>query len=63
MFDVEDETRLMPSRGSFLCDVNGGNVVRTFLEQYYTIFDSDSRQPLIDAYHENAQFSLTCTPG
>ncbi|XP_075232408.1 nuclear RNA export factor 1-like isoform X2 [Lycorma delicatula] len=62
-FDVEDDTPLIPSKGSFLCDLNGSAVIKQFLEQYYTIFDSDSRQPLIDAYHENAQFSLTCTPG
>lgn len=33
--------------------------VSKFLEQYYSLFDSDDRQPLIAAYHEQALFSYT----
>ena len=32
--------------------------MRQFLEQYYLIYDADSREPLLQAYHDNAQFSL-----
>lgn len=33
--------------------------MRQFLEQYFIIFDSENRQPLLNAYHENALFSST----
>lgn len=59
-FDVEDTCKLVPSHGSFLCNPAGGPMVQTFLEQYYAIYDSSSRNPLLDAYHDAAQFSLSC---
>lgn len=59
-FGVEDSCKLVPSHGSFLCNPAGGPMVQTFLEQYYAIYDSSSRNPLIDAYHDAAQFSLSC---
>lgn len=34
-------------------------VVLTFLEQFFKLYDSDNRQPLLDAYHESAMFSLS----
>jgi len=34
-------------------------VVLTFLEQFFKLYDSDNRQPLLDAYHEEAMFSLS----
>ena len=27
-------------------------IVVKFLKEYYTIYDSDNRQPLFEAYHE-----------
>ncbi|XP_039294378.1 nuclear RNA export factor 1 [Nilaparvata lugens] len=62
-FDIENDTRLKPSLGSYTCNPEGALVVSQFIELYYTIFDSDDRQPLINAYHEKAQFSFTCSPG
>lgn len=59
-FDVENSFKLVPSHGSFLCNPAGGPIVQTFLEQYFAIYDSSSRSPLIDAYHDTAQFSLSC---
>lgn len=50
---------LPPGKASFLCDSAGAEVVRQFLEQYFNIFDSDSRQPLLDAYHEHALLSMS----
>lgn len=52
----------MPTpKASFLCDPAGAEIVRKFLEQYFVIYDSDNRQPLLDAYHEHAMLSLTAT--
>uniref|UniRef100_A0A336LAD5 CSON002539 protein n=1 Tax=Culicoides sonorensis TaxID=179676 RepID=A0A336LAD5_CULSO len=58
-FDIEDEKRLTPAKASFLCNSAGADIVRQFLEQYFIIYDSDNRQPLLNAYHEHAMFSLT----
>jgi len=58
-FDVDDEKSLPPAKASFLCNPSGADIVRQFLEQYFIIYDSNDRQPLLNAYHENAMFSLT----
>uniref|UniRef100_A0A182P4G9 NTF2 domain-containing protein n=1 Tax=Anopheles epiroticus TaxID=199890 RepID=A0A182P4G9_9DIPT len=59
-FDVpEDDMKLPEAKASFLTDTSGADLVRQFLEQYFTIYDSDNRQPLLEAYHEHAMFSLT----
>lgn len=58
-FDLEDGVKLPAPKASFLCDAAGAEIVRQFLEQYFIIFDSASRQPLLDAYHEQAMFSMT----
>lgn len=59
-FDVPDEVAKLPSaKASFLCDVSGADIVRQFLEQYFIIYDSDNRQPLLEAYHEHAMISMT----
>lgn len=38
-----------------------GNVVLSFLKEYFKLYDSDNRQPLLDAYHEDAMFSLAAS--
>lgn len=58
-FDIENEIQLPTSQQTFLCTQDGQGIVRQFLEQYFVIFDSDNRQPLVQAYHENAFFSMT----
>ncbi|KAL1131964.1 hypothetical protein AAG570_011575, partial [Ranatra chinensis] len=58
LFDIEDEGKLPKSQASFMCDISGSELVRQFLQQYYQIYDSDSRQPLTQAYHDQAQFSM-----
>uniref|UniRef100_A0A1A9X5U0 NTF2 domain-containing protein n=1 Tax=Glossina brevipalpis TaxID=37001 RepID=A0A1A9X5U0_9MUSC len=58
LFDVND-TSLPRAKASFLCDVSGADLIRQFLEQYFIIFDSDNRQPLLDAYHEQALMSIS----
>lgn len=60
-FDIPDEVGIPSPKASYLCNLNGADIVRQFLEQYFIIFDSDNRQPLLDAYHEHAMFSLTAT--
>uniref|UniRef100_A0A182SC22 NTF2 domain-containing protein n=1 Tax=Anopheles maculatus TaxID=74869 RepID=A0A182SC22_9DIPT len=51
--------KLPDAKASFLCDAGGSDIVRQFLEQYFAIYDSDNRQPLLEAYHEHAMFSHT----
>lgn len=58
-FDVGNEGNLPVPKASFLCDPAGADIIRQFLEQYFIVYDSASRQPLLDAYHENAMFSMT----
>lgn len=59
-FDVpEDDYKLPAAKASFLCDTAGAGIVRQFLEQYFMIYDSDNRQPLLEAYHEHAMISMT----
>lgn len=59
-FDVpEDDHKLPSAKASFLCDTAGAGIVRQFLEQYFIIYDSDNRQPLLEAYHEHAMISMT----
>jgi nuclear RNA export factor len=60
---VSDESKnLPPSKQLFLCNPTGGQeLVAKFIEQYFAIYDSDNRQQLLDAYHENAMLSVTAT--
>ncbi|XP_052850287.1 nuclear RNA export factor 1 isoform X3 [Drosophila gunungcola] len=58
-FDLNESGRILDTKASFLCDNAGADVVRQFLDQYFRIFDSDNRQSLLDAYHENSMLSIT----
>ncbi|CAK1542999.1 unnamed protein product [Leptosia nina] len=58
-FDIPDESTLPPVQQSFLVDPSGQELVKEFLKQYYAIYDSESRQALLEAYHETATFTLT----
>ena len=60
-FDIPDEVVMPIAKASYLCNYSAADIVRQFLEQYFVIFDSDNRQPLLDAYHEHAMFSLTAS--
>nr|AHK06057.1 nuclear export factor [Locusta migratoria manilensis] len=60
LFDVQDEeAKIPPSKAHFSCSEQGRPLVQAFLEQYYGVYDSESRLPLADAYHEAALFSLS----
>ncbi|KAJ8940254.1 hypothetical protein NQ314_010776 [Rhamnusium bicolor] len=58
-FDITEEHHLPDPQQTFLCNSEGGSIVRQFLEQYFLIYDTNNRQPLLQAYHENAIFSMT----
>ncbi|XP_075154677.1 nuclear RNA export factor small bristles isoform X2 [Haematobia irritans] len=62
LFDVNDSSAMPKPQASFLCDASGADIIRQFLEQYFMIFDSDNRQPLLDAYHEQAMMSISVPP-
>lgn len=60
MFDVADEgVKLPPSQRIFVANPKAQEIASQFLQQYFMIFDSESRQPLLDAYHEHSCFSMT----
>ncbi|XP_026470571.1 nuclear RNA export factor 1-like [Ctenocephalides felis] len=58
-FDLGEAVDLPTSKASFLCNAGAEGIIRQFLLQYFTIYDSESRQPLLDAYHENARLSVS----
>jgi nuclear RNA export factor len=58
-FDICEEVPLPPNQQTFLCNQEGESIVRQFLEQYFLIFDTENRQPLLQAYNESALFSMT----
>jgi nuclear RNA export factor len=61
VFDVNEDLQMPTSKGSFLCAEEGMPMVHQFLQQYYQIYDSDNRDQLVHAYHNNAMFSITST--
>lgn len=63
-FDVADDApaaQLPPYKQAFLCNPAGSELVQKFLEQYFVYYDSDNRQQLLEAYHDQATFSITAT--
>ncbi|CAG5990212.1 unnamed protein product [Menidia menidia] len=58
-FDVETPTTIPPCKGSCFGTDEIKALILRFLQQYYSIYDSGNRQPLLDAYHDGASLSLT----
>ncbi|XP_008325091.1 nuclear RNA export factor 1 isoform X2 [Cynoglossus semilaevis] len=58
-FDVETPTTIPPCKGSHFGSEEIKVLILHFLQQYYGIYDSGNRQPLLDAYHDGASLSLT----
>ncbi|XP_066505853.1 nuclear RNA export factor 1 isoform X2 [Hoplias malabaricus] len=58
-FDVETNSAVPPSKGSYFGSDDIKQFILSFLQQYYSVYDSGDRQPLLDAYHEGACFSLS----
>ncbi|XP_018304307.1 nuclear RNA export factor 1-like [Mycetomoellerius zeteki] len=61
VFDIVDEDANIPlSQKMFVAvDVKVQEIAKRFLLLYFTVFDSENRQPLLDAYDEHACFSMT----
>uniref|UniRef100_A0A4W4GMW4 Nuclear RNA export factor 1b n=1 Tax=Electrophorus electricus TaxID=8005 RepID=A0A4W4GMW4_ELEEL len=58
-FDLEVAPPGLPScKPSYFCSEELKILISCFLQQYYTIYDSADRQPLLNAYHDGATFSL-----
>ncbi|XP_037117007.1 nuclear RNA export factor 1 isoform X1 [Syngnathus acus] len=58
-FDVETPTTIPPCKGSYFGSDEIKGLILRFLQQYYSIYDSGNRQPLLDAYHDGASLSIT----
>lgn len=59
-FDLEDQAvKVPPSKRMFIANDKAQEIASQFLQQYFQIYDSGSRQPLLSAYHSDAIFSLT----
>lgn len=59
-FDIETEDMKAPSaQATFSADPKGLEIAKQFLQAFYAIYDSTDRQPLENAYHDQAMFSLT----
>ncbi|XP_047210062.1 nuclear RNA export factor 1 isoform X2 [Girardinichthys multiradiatus] len=58
-FDVETPTAIPPCKGSCFGSDEIKVLILRFLQQYYSIYDSGDRQPLLDAYHDGASLSIT----
>uniref|UniRef100_A0A8C2JV78 Nuclear RNA export factor 1 n=1 Tax=Cyprinus carpio TaxID=7962 RepID=A0A8C2JV78_CYPCA len=50
---------LLQTQASYFCSEEIKNIILCFLQQYYSIYDSGDRQPLLQAYHDGAAFSLS----
>ncbi|XP_033341317.2 nuclear RNA export factor 1 [Megalopta genalis] len=62
LFDVADDGNKLPTpRRMFVANAKAQEIASQFLQQYFLIFDSENRQPLLDAYDEHACFSMTVT--
>ncbi|XP_051533802.1 nuclear RNA export factor 1-like [Myxocyprinus asiaticus] len=59
-FDLEvAPAALPPCKPSYFCSEDIKSIILCFLQQYYNVYDSGDRQPLLDAYHDGAIFSLS----
>ncbi|KAL7302375.1 hypothetical protein TKK_0005034 [Trichogramma kaykai] len=60
LFDVDDQKlKYPPTNQVFVVNEQAKEIAKQFLELYFKVFDSGNRSPLLDAYHENALYSMT----
>ncbi|XP_014209248.1 nuclear RNA export factor 1 [Copidosoma floridanum] len=62
VFDLDDQKNKLPSTHRMFIvqsNTNAKELASRFLQQYFLVFDSSNRQSLLEAYHEQACFSLT----
>ncbi|ODN05805.1 Nuclear RNA export factor 1 [Orchesella cincta] len=57
-FEVSEPVKMPEVRASSFCNEEAKKVVLAFWEQYVMLYDSNERQPLIQAYHETAAMSM-----
>ncbi|MBN3298950.1 NXF1 factor, partial [Amia calva] len=53
-----NEVRVPPLQGSTSVGRNVKRVIQRFLQEYYKVYDSGDRRPLLEAYQDTATFSL-----
>lgn len=60
-FEGEGESSTLPPAQARMSVATSDKeqVVAQFVQQYYSIYDSDSRQGLLEAYHEEALMSMS----
>ncbi|XP_043112664.1 nuclear RNA export factor 1 isoform X2 [Puntigrus tetrazona] len=58
-FDVETRTNIPPCKGSHFVSNEIQSLIQRFLQHYYCVYDSGDRQLLLEAYHDDACFSLS----
>ncbi|KAK2890845.1 hypothetical protein Q8A67_013488 [Cirrhinus molitorella] len=58
-FEVETRTNIPPLKGSCFVSNEIQGLIQRFLQHYYCVYDSGDRQPLLEAYHDGACFSLS----
>ncbi|KAM4818043.1 nuclear RNA export factor 3 [Thomomys bottae] len=59
--DTDIHKKLPTCKGSYFGSEMLKDLILQFLQQYYLIYDYGDRRDLLDAYHEEACFSLTIT--
>ncbi|XP_014677623.1 PREDICTED: nuclear RNA export factor 1-like [Priapulus caudatus] len=57
-FDVETHLELPKSKESFFVNDVVKTLVLRFIQEYFMVYDSNDRQQLLNAYHEQAFFSM-----
>ena len=65
MFEEDESTSRdgplvqMPACAKMVVNDQFGDFIGRFLEQYFKVYDSDNREQLAPAYHENAMISIS----
>ena len=61
-FDDDEEktsTDLPESISKYVKTAGAEGIVLKFIQEYFSVYDSDKRQSLLDAYHDSAVFSMS----
>lgn len=59
LFDIANDMKVPPTQQVFVRDAKAQDIANRFLMEYLSIFDSENKHPLLNAYDEHARFSLT----
>lgn len=58
-FDLAVAENIPETKGSFIPDESLKTFITGFLKEYFRMYDSDSRQQLMVAYHDSATFTIS----